>query len=323
MRVLVTGGAGYIGSHVVKALGERGFEPVTVDNLSTGHEWAVLAGDLVKADLADKEALADIFARYRPEAVMHFAASISPEESVRLPLKYYRNNVINAVNLLDVMGEYRVTRLVYSSSASVYGQPEAVPVSESAPMRPVSPYGRSKVMVEGMLEDLTKAGNLSYVSLRYFNAAGADDQGKIGQAYGPAIHLIDRALKTARGRFDRLDIYGTDYPTPDGTCVRDYIHVDDLARAHILALNYLMENETSQALNCGYGRGYSVRQVVETVKAVTGIDFPVVESGRRPGDPPELTADNSRIKKVLNWRPEHGDLNYIVKTAWEWEKSRA
>jgi len=319
-KIFVTGGAGYIGSHVVKLLGERGYEILTYDNLSTGHEWAVLYGKLVKADLGDKETLRKVFEEFKPDAVIHFAAYIVVPESVRNPLKYYRNNVANTINLLEVMEEFGVKRFIFSSSAAVYGIPEEVPVPETAPLNPINPYGETKATVERILRDLSNSGtDFHYVSLRYFNVAGADPEGKIGFAYPDPTHLIIRAVKTAKGEFEKLEIYGTDYPTPDGTCVRDYIHVMDLAEAHILALGYLLDGGESEVLNCGYGHGYSVREVVETVKKVTGIDFSVVEAPRRPGDPPILVAKTEKIKRVLGWEPKFDDLEFIIKTSWMWE----
>jgi len=320
MRVLVTGGAGYIGSHVVKLLGEKGYEVLTYDNLSTGHEWAVLYGDLVKADLADKKRLKEVFEKFKPEAVIHFAAYIVVPESVKKPLKYYRNNVVNTINLLEVMEEVGVNKFIFSSSAAVYGIPEKVPVAEDAPMNPINPYGETKATVERVLRDLSNSGkNFRYVSLRYFNVAGADPEGKIGFAYPNPTHLIIRAVKTAKGEFERLEIYGTDYPTHDGTCIRDYIHVVDLAQAHIVALEYLLEGGESDVFNCGYGHGYSVREVIDTVRKVTGKDFEVVEAPRREGDPPVLVADSRKIRERLEWEPKYDDLEFIIKTAWEWE----
>ncbi|MBI5233737.1 MAG: UDP-glucose 4-epimerase GalE [Deltaproteobacteria bacterium] len=321
MKILVTGGAGYIGSHVVKDLGEKGHEIIVYDNLSTGHEQAVLYGRLVKGDLSDKTFLNRTIKEFGPDAVMHFAAFIQVEESVREPLKYYRNNTANTLNLLEAMQENGVDKFIFSSTAAVYGMPEKIPVNEDAPLEPINPYGAAKAMVEQMLKDLSASSGFNYVALRYFNVAGADSRRRIGQVYKNPTHLITRALKTATGEFERLTIFGTDYQTTDGTCVRDYIHVDDLAAAHLLALGYLAENNKSRIFNCGYGHGYTVKQVVEAAKKVTGIDFNTVESGRRPGDPPSLIAGNERIKQELNWEPEHDDLEYIVKTAWEWEKN--
>jgi len=323
VKVLVTGGAGYIGSHVVKLLGEMGFDILVYDNLSTGHKWAVLYGKLVKADLSDRDTLRKIFEEFKPDAVMHFAAYIVVPESVKEPLKYYRNNVINTINLLEVVEEYRVKNFIFSSSAAVYGIPEKIPVDETAPLNPINPYGETKATVERILRDFNSSGkDFGYVSLRYFNVAGADPEGKIGFAYPNPTHLIIRAVKTAKGEFERLYIYGTDYPTPDGTCIRDYIHVTDLAEAHILALEYLLDGGKSDVFNCGYGHGFSVLEVVNTVKRVTGKDFKVEVAPRREGDPPVLVADNKKIKKRLNWTPKYDDLEFIIKTAWEWEKRR-
>lgn len=320
MKILVTGGAGYIGSHVVKALGQKGYEILVYDNLSTGHEWAILYGGLVKGDLSDKFFLDKVIKEFKPDAIMHFAAFIQVEESVREPLKYYRNNTANTLNLLEVMKENRIKNFIFSSTAAVYGIPEKIPVNEDTPLNPINPYGSSKAAVEQVLNDLSQASDFSYVSLRYFNVAGADPKGRIGQAYKEVTHLITRALKTAKGMFDKLQIFGIDYPTPDGTCIRDYIHVDDLAFAHLITLDYLLDKGKSKVFNCGYGYGYSVKEVVETVKKVTCRNFKTENIGRRPGDPPVLVADSSRLKSELNWGPMHADLEYIIMTAWEWEK---
>jgi UDP-glucose 4-epimerase len=321
MRVLVTGGAGYIGSHVVKELGESGHEILVYDNMSRGNKWAVLAGDLVTADLADKETLGSVMSRFRPDAIMHFAASIVVPESVADPLKYYRNNNANTLNLIEVAEGQNINNFIFSSTAAVYGLPDRMPVNEDCPMAPINPYGSSKMMTECILRDLARAKkDFHYVALRYFNVAGADGQCRIGQKYPESTHLITRALKTAKGEFDRLQVFGADYPTQDGTCIRDYIHVDDLAKAHILALDYLREGGGGDIFNCGYGHGYSVREVVHVSKQVTGVDFQVEETGRRQGDPAILIADNTKIRKVFGWTPQYDDLSYIINTAWEWEK---
>jgi UDP-glucose 4-epimerase len=320
MKILVTGGAGYIGSHTVKALGSHGHEMVILDNLSTGHKWAVLSGKLIEADLQNRDLLNDILQSFRPEVVIHFAASIEVEESVREPLKYYMNNVSNTLNIIEAMTKAEVRNFIYSSTAAVYGIPVRIPVDESATLKPINPYGMTKMMVERILQDLSASRNFHYIALRYFNVAGADSEARIGQAYRNPTHLITRALKTAKGEFDRLSIYGIDYPTPDGTCIRDYIHVDDIAKAHIRALDYLMETGKSDIMNCGYGHGFSVREVISTVKKVTGIDLPVEEADRRPGDPPALVADSTRLQTLTGWKPVHDDLAFIVKTAWDWEQ---
>ncbi|ABB31720.1 UDP-glucose 4-epimerase [Geobacter metallireducens RCH3] len=319
MKILVTGGAGYIGSHVVKALGLEGHELLVYDNLSTGHEWAVMYGTLVKGDLEDRALLEKVFREFRPDAVMHFAASIQVEESVRRPLLYYGNNTAGTLNLLDVMVRTGVRCLVHSSTAAVYGIPDVVPVAETAPLAPINPYGSSKAMVEKILADLALAEDFRYVAIRYFNVAGADVACRLGQAYREATHLITRALKTAHGQYERLQIFGTDYQTPDGTCIRDYIHVDDLAAAHVLALDYLTEGGASEIVNCGYGHGFSVREVIEAVAHVTGTPFPVEETGRRPGDPPALVADSSKLRSLMKWEPQYDNLDFIIRTAWEWE----
>ena len=321
-RVLVTGGAGYIGSHVVKALGERGHEVLSFDNLSKGHREAVLHGELVVADLEDTARLDQVLSRFRPDAVMHFAAFIEVGESVRDPLKYYRNNAANAVNLLAAMARHSVSRFIFSSTAAVYGAPEASPITEQEPVRPINPYGASKAFIENVLRDAATAQVLRSVSLRYFNAAGADPGGRIGERHDPESHLIPLILKAAAGTRAGISIYGTDYPTPDGTCIRDYIHVEDLTDVHLLALHYLLDGGTSDVFNCGYGHGTSVLQVVETARVITGRTIPVVFSARRPGDSPVLVADSTKLRKALHWQPRFDDLTTIIRTAWEWEKKQ-
>jgi len=320
-RILVTGGAGYIGSHVVLALAEAGYDVLTFDNLSTGNRWAVLAGEFVQGDLSDRETFRETVRTFKPDAVMHFAASIEVGESVRFPVRYYFNNTVNLLNTVDVMSSEGVGRMIFSSTAAVYGNPEIVPVTESSPLAPINPYGASKMMSERILADQGESGtDFSYISLRYFNVAGADPGGRLGQVYKNPTHLLTRALKTAKGEYQKLQVFGTDYPTPDGTGIRDYIHVTDLADAHIKALEHLLKGGASDTLNCGYGKGFSVREVLNSVRTVTGTDFNVEETGRRAGDPSELIADSSLIRQRLSWEPKYDDLETIVRTAWEWER---
>jgi len=319
MKILVTGGAGYIGSHVVRQLGEAGHEVVVLDNLSTGHAWAVLGGRLVQMELSDAAALDRLLAAERFEAVMHFAASIVVPESVAEPLKYYRNNTVNLLGLLEACVRHGVPRFVFSSTAAVYGLPGAGPVTEQSALAPISPYGTSKMVSERILMDTAAATGLRYVILRYFNVAGADPQGRIGQASRNATHLVKVACETALGQRPELPIYGTDYATRDGTCIRDYIHVEDLARAHLAALDHLSGGGGSEVLNCGYGHGHTVREVIESVRRVSGRKVATKEVARRPGDPVELVADGARIRRVFGWVPRHDDLDYIVDTAWRWE----
>ena len=320
MKIFITGGAGYIGSHIVKALGEKGYEVLVYDNLSTGYRDSLLYGTLVIGDLSDKALLEKTLRGFKPDAVMHFAAFIQVAESVTDPLKYYHNNSVNAIDLLSAMMDLGVNKFIFSSTAAVYGHPIKVPITENEPVNPINPYGWSKAFVERVLQDLSLVKDLRYVALRYFNAAGADAHARIGERHDPETHLIPLILKAAKGAREHVTIYGTDYATPDGTCIRDYIHVMDLVDVHLRALEYLFAGGTSDAFNCGYGHGYSVREVVNVSRTITGIDFLVKESLRRKGDSAILVADSSKIKQKLNWIPRYDDLNYIVKTAWEWER---
>ncbi len=322
MKILITGGAGYIESHVVKLLGEKGFEILVIDNLSKGHKEAVLYRTLEKVDLSDKITLKRILEEFKPDAVMHFAAFIEVGESVVNPIKYYENNTCNTLNLLKTMMETGIKRFIFSSTAAVYGDPQKIPISEDHPISPINPYGQSKASVEKILKDFDKAYDLKYVSLRYFNAAGADPEGRIGESHDPETHLIPLILKAAKGERESIKIFGTDYPTLDGTCIRDYIHVNDLAEVHYLALEYLLDGGKSSVFNCGYGHGYSVKEVIDTAKKVTGIDFKVEEADKRPGDPPILVADNTKLKGTFGWKPKFDDLEYIIQTAWNWESNR-
>jgi UDP-glucose 4-epimerase len=319
-KILVTGGAGYIGSHTVKELGEAGYDLVIYDNLSTSSPVSVLYGKLIIGDINDLQQLSQVFAQYQFAAVLHFAASISVPESVTNPLAYYANNTRNTLNLLQCCQKFGVEQLIFSSTAAVYGDIGAEPVQESDPTFPVNPYGRSKLMSENIIKDYSQASKLKYIILRYFNVAGADITEQIGQYGKKTAHLIKIACDAALGRRSSVNIFGTDYPTLDGTGIRDYIHVQDLAKAHVDALSYLENGGDSQILNCGYGKGYSVRQVLDRVKAISGVDFPVIETERRRGDPASVVAAAEKIKEILGWEPKYNDLDVIISTALNWEK---
>ena len=319
--VLVTGGAGYIGSHTSLQLTKKDYDVVVLDNLYSGHQWAVSQGaDFYRGDIADPEIIRKIFKQHDIEAVVHFAGHIVVPESVADPLKYYRNNVSGSLNLIQCCVDAGVNQFIFSSSAAVYGIPISIPVSEEAETSPINPYGLTKLMTEWTLSDLAAANpEFRYVALRYFNVAGAHIEGGLGQATPEATHLIKVACQTATGQRSAMSVFGDDYDTTDGTCIRDYIHVDDLAAAHLDALNYLSAGGGSLALNCGYGRGYSVSEVVNMVKKVSGTDFKVLQEGRRAGDPAALVADNSQIIRTFKWAPQFADLETICRSAYEWE----
>ncbi len=316
MALLVTGGAGYVGSHLVKELAGASYHPIVFDNLSEGHRNAIHGGHLVEGDLKSFEDLHRLFSSYRIDAAFHFAARCYVDESVENPQKYYLDNVLGTLNLLRAMLEFDVRRIVFSSSAATYGVPEYLPIDEKHPRRPISPYGKSKWFVEEIMLDYARAHGLQPVILRYFNAAGADPEGDIGEAHRVETHLIPLILKVALGQKRHLKVYGTDYPTEDGTCIRDFIHVTDLAKAHLLA--YEKGFEEPEIFNLGSGKGFSVRQVVEVCEKVTGKKIETIDTPRRPGDPPQLVASSDKAAKLLGWKPELGAIEEIVETAWRW-----
>ncbi len=321
MNILVTGGAGYIGSHTVLALAAAGFTPVVFDNLSTGHEQAVPKGvTLVRGDIHDIDFVTETLRRYDIAGVIHFAASSLVGESMENPAKYYENNVEGTLHLLLGLQKAGVSKIVFSSTAAVYGEPEKTPIEEDFPHNPTNVYGRTKLVIEHMLSDFSAAYGLRYVALRYFNAAGAAEGGAIGEDHNPETHLIPLILKAAQGVRDHVAVYGTDYPTKDGTCIRDYIHVTDLADAHVLAMRYLLDGGESDVFNLGSENGFSVREMIETAKAVTGVDFKVTEEARRAGDPSVLIASSTKCKKILGWHPTHSSTKKIFASAWAWHK---
>lgn len=321
-KVLVTGGAGYIGSHVVQQLGELGYDIVVYDNCSTGFTSSVLYGELIVGDLADIDRLYQVFSTHKFDAVLHFAASLIAPESVTRPLDYYSNNTRNTLNLLRCCSAMGVNRFIFSSTAAVYGEPKENPVRETAETLPINPYGRSKLMSEWLIRDYGAVSALRYVILRYFNVAGADPRGNLGSMAEDATQLIRVACDTALKRRPKLCVFGTDFPTPDGTAIRDYIHVEDLASAHVASLHYLEQGGDSQILNCGYGRGHSVQQVIDRVKAISQIDFPVLETERRPGDPASVVAHVDKIRAILGWEPRHDDLDTIIRSTLDWETQK-
>ena len=319
-NILVTGGAGYIGSHACKALAALGYTPITYDNLSNGNAWAVKWGPIEHGDLLDRGRLDVVIAKYRPGAVMHFAALAYVGESVTQPKDYYRTNVAGTLSLLEAALHHDIKNFVFSSTCATYGIPDVDLICEQTPQEPINPYGATKLIVEGMLRDFARAYGLRWTALRYFNAAGADFEGEIGEAHDPETHLIPLVLDAASGRRKDITIFGTDYDTEDGTCVRDYIHVVDLADAHVLALKALEAGAENNAFNLGVGKGYSVRQVIETSERMTNLKVPVVQGNRREGDPASLVADASKAREILGWQATRSDLDSIVRSAWNWHK---
>ena len=318
--ILIIGGTGYIGSHMVKLLQKTGCHVVVLDDLSNGFRDAVPEVELVVGSIADVGLLKSLFARYQFDAVIHFASFIQVSESISHPQKYYKNNVVSTLTLLNAMREAGVSRLIFSSTAAVYGNPVYLPIDENHPKEPINPYGKSKWMVEQVLEDYDRAYGLKSVCLRYFNAAGADPEGKLGERHEPETHLIPLVLQAASGRRKTISVFGGDYDTPDGTCIRDYIHVSDLCDAHLLALNHLMAGGNSERFNLGNGQGFSIKEVIETAEKVTGKQIAVDYQPRREGDPARLIADSTKIRKQLNWQPKRADLSTIIQDAWVWEQ---
>ncbi|HEY9606115.1 MAG TPA: UDP-glucose 4-epimerase GalE [Allocoleopsis sp.] len=323
--ILVTGGAGYIGSHAVLALRDAGYEVVVLDNLIYGHRdlvETVLKVELVEGDIRDRTLLDRLFQTREFAAVMHFAAYAYVGESVGQPAKYYRNNVAGTLTLLEAMHDAGIQKCVFSSTCATYGVPQQVPIQENQPQQPINPYGMSKLMVEHILDDFDRAYGLRSVRFRYFNAAGADPQGRLGEDHTPETHLIPLVLLTALGKRESISIYGTDYDTPDGTCIRDYIHVTDLAQAHVLGLEYLLKGGSTEVFNLGNARGFSIQEVIEAARAVTGHPIPVTLADRRPGDPPNLVGSAEKAKRILGWQPQYADLESILAHAWQWHQKR-
>lgn len=324
MTILVTGGAGYIGSHTVKLLLSKGYDILVFDNLVYGHRDIVekLGVKFIEGDLCDRTLLEKVFRENYIEAVIHFAAYAYVGESMENPAKYYRNNVVYTLNLLEAMEKAGVRKIVFSSTCATYGIPDEVPIPETHPQNPINPYGYTKLVVERMLQDFQRAYGWEYVAFRYFNAAGADSEGLIGEDHDPEPHLIPLVLYAALGKRDSVSILGDDYPTPDGTCIRDYIHVEDLGEAHFLGLEYLLNGGKSEVFNLGNGNGFSVKEVINTAKKVTQKDFTVKNAPRRPGDPPMLVGSGEKARKILNWQPKYADIETIITHAWRWHQSR-
>jgi UDP-glucose 4-epimerase len=318
-HILIVGGAGYIGSHMVARLAGTPYPVVILDNLSRGHTESVLNGTFIQGDMSDTALLDRIFTEHPVTAVFHFAAFAAVGESVSQPMLYYQNNVVNTINLLNAMVRHKVPYFIFSSTCAIFGVPAQIPITEDLPYAPISPYGQTKLVVENLLPEYSQAYGLKYSCLRYFNAAGADPQGRIGENHDPETHLIPLALGTLTGRFKNITIFGEDYPTPDGTCVRDYIHINDLAEAHLLALRRLEGGAPSRNYNLGNGKGFSVRQIIQAIETVTGKKVPVAAGPRRPGDPPQLVGSSARAREELGWKPAF-DLNAIIRTAWNWHR---
>ncbi len=316
--ILIIGGAGYIGSHTNKIMNQNGYSTIVFDNLVFGHQEFVKWGEFVLGDLSNKEQIRRCFQNNQIDAVMHFGAYAYVGESVIKPALYYQNNVVNTLNLLDAMREHDVRYFIFSSSCATYGMPQQVPITEEHPQKPINPYGKTKLMVEQILEDYDHAYGFKHVNLRYFNAAGADPDGEIGERHEPETHLIPLVIYAAQGKRENISIFGTDYATKDGTCIRDYIHVNDLADAHIKALEYLTESNQSAAFNLGNDNGYSVREIIEQVKKVSNRDFDVREEKRRPGDPPVLVSSSTKAIDILGWKPRYADIGTVIQTAWDW-----
>ena len=325
MTILVTGGAGYIGSHAVLTLQNAGYKVIVLDNLVYGHQdlvETVLQAELIIGDTCDRALLQQIFSQYKIDAVMHFAAYAYVGESVTKPAKYYHNNVVGTLTLLEAMLEAGVNNLVFSSTCATYGVPDSVPIKEEQPQNPINPYGATKLMVERMLQDFDRAYDFRSVCLRYFNAAGADPEARLGEDHDPETHLIPLVLQTALGHRESISIFGTDYDTPDGSCVRDYIHILDIAQAHILALEYLLQDGKTDVFNLGNGNGFSVKQVIETARKVTRKEIKVQTSDRRPGDPPILVGSGAKARNILGWQPKYPNLEDIIAHAWQWHQKR-
>ena len=318
--ILVTGGAGYIGSHMNKYLNSKGIDTVVIDDLSNGNEKLVKWGKFEKGDLQDLGFVKSVFSKYKFEAVIHFAAFASVPDSVANPGKYYRNNVLGTLNVLDAMVEHGVNVIVYSSTSATYGTPETIPIPEDTAQKPINPYGMSKLVTEEILKDYSKAHGIKFAAFRYFNAAGDDPDSEIGEMHEPEHHLIPLVLDAAIGERDYIKVFGTDYDTKDGTCVRDYVHVMDLAQAHLKAVTYLQGGGNSEFFNLGLGYGFTVREIIEAAKRVTGVDIKSVDSSRRAGDPPVLCSGGSKAKDLLGWEPKYTDIETIIQTAWDWHK---